>query len=59
MKHFENVPLHELQSIADCAADIDLADGDWLISDVRRLRAAIPAVSVMTIGGDPDSARWR
>jgi len=33
MTLFENVPEHELQSIADRAADIDLADGDWLISE--------------------------
>jgi thioredoxin reductase (NADPH) len=33
MKLFEHVPLHELKSIADCAADIDLAESDWLISE--------------------------
>ena len=32
MKLFENVPQHELQSIADRAADIDLANNDWGIS---------------------------
>jgi thioredoxin reductase (NADPH) len=33
MKLFENVPQHELQSIADRAADIDLAKNDWVISE--------------------------
>jgi thioredoxin reductase (NADPH) len=33
MKLFENVPLTELRSIAACAADIDLAQSDWLISE--------------------------
>jgi thioredoxin reductase (NADPH) len=30
---FAKVPLHERQSIADRAADVDLAPGDWLISE--------------------------
>jgi thioredoxin reductase (NADPH) len=30
---FAKVPLHERQSIAERAADIDLAPGDWLISE--------------------------
>jgi thioredoxin reductase (NADPH) len=33
MKLFEFVPEHELQSIAACAADIELGDGAWLISE--------------------------
>jgi thioredoxin reductase (NADPH) len=33
MKLFDSVPQHELQSIADRAADIDLAESDWLISE--------------------------
>ena len=33
MKLFEHLPLHELQAVADCAADIDLAEGSWLISE--------------------------
>jgi thioredoxin reductase (NADPH) len=33
MKLFESVPQHELQQIADRAADIDLAESDWLISE--------------------------
>ncbi len=33
MTLFEGVPEHELQSIADRAADIDLAPGDWLVSE--------------------------
>jgi thioredoxin reductase (NADPH) len=30
---FAKVPLHERQSIAERAADVDLAPGDWLISE--------------------------
>jgi thioredoxin reductase (NADPH) len=33
MKLFAKVPLHELESIAERAADIDLAESDWLISE--------------------------
>jgi thioredoxin reductase (NADPH) len=33
MKLFEDVPHGELQSIADRAADIDLAENDWLVSE--------------------------